>query len=126
MSQDAREKPEGWFWPITPVAPPRLLGGERAPVIWSAIIAAGFGLQVAPKVTGALWWIPTGWVVAGAAIAFWFIALGVLYRCWCIDPWMSGTLFRFMRWPKFIPSHASWASSEFLRCGQRKLEHFKR
>jgi hypothetical protein len=116
------EKPEGWFYPLPPITPPRLAGGERVPVIISAMAAASAAFFCLTRVHGT--W---AFILAGAVVVGWMVVLGLLVAAWRRDPWLltggtlsgGGTFFRFSRWPRRLRSHSSWATN--TQCAKRTL-----
>lgn len=107
------------------MTPARLLGGERNAVIAIGVPSLYVVLNVAPKVPS-----PMCWVVALIATAVWFGGLAALYKLWTVDPWLlgpglNGTLFRFMRLPKYMPAKAH-ACEDRRRTVLRERSHVRR
>jgi hypothetical protein len=117
----AAPKPEGWYLDILTVEPDRLAGGERSLVIATLFAIVIFVLLVAPRAHGAMQIVV---IAAGAVLATG--SLTVLRWAWRYD-WMLGkTLPRFLRYPAFIPAHATTASSPAARRAERRKRHLAR
>lgn len=124
--------PEGWLWPVAPMQPARLLGGERNAVIVLGLPCVYVVFIVAHTIPGSMFGIGMSWIVAGLATAVWFGGLALLYKLWTVDPWMlgptlNGTYFRSTRLPKpYMASHATLGSDGTRRSVLRSRSQVKR
>jgi type IV secretory pathway TrbD component len=124
--KQAEGKPEGWFVPMVSVAPPRILGVERIPMVLVGSLAGMLAALVGPRAHGDLFGIPCFWLVEGLAAGIFFGGLALLKYLWRKDPWMSQTHLRFIRWSRYIPAHATGASSDAYRFVERTRKHLHR
>jgi type IV secretory pathway TrbD component len=113
-------KPDGWAVEMLSIEPEKLIVGERKIVIGCVGVAAGLIIIGATKF-GAYWEF-----FAAAGIGFFVGSMALVYRAWKHDPWLSGVYDRFRRYPSFIPSHASIASSDSQRAFYRSRKHLVR
>lgn len=117
----AAPKPEGWYLDILTVEPDRLAGGERSLVLTTLFAIVIFVLLVAPRTHGVMQVV----VIAGGAVLA-SAALAALRWAWRFDWMLSKTLPRFLRYPAFIPAHATTASSAVARRAERRKRHLTR
>ena len=117
----ATAKPEGWYLEILTVEPDRLAGGERSLALTTLFAIVIFVLLVSPRTHGAT---QIAVIAGGAVVAT--AALGGLRWAWRFDWMLSQTLPRFLRYPAFIPAHATTASSPAARRAQRRKRHLTR
>jgi hypothetical protein len=117
----AASKPEGWHLDILTVEPDRLAGGERSLVLTTLFAIVIFVLLVSPRTHGA---VQIAVIAGGAVLAI--ALLAGLRWAWCFDWMLSKTLPRFLRYPAFIPAHATTASKLAARRTERRKRHLTR
>ena len=117
----ATAKPEGWYLDILTVEPDRLAGGERSLVLTTLFAIVIFVLLVSPRTHGTTQIIV---IASGAVLAV--ASLAALRWAWRFDWRLAKTLPRFLRFPAFIPAHATTASSSAARRAERRKRHLTR
>ena len=117
----ATSKPEGWQLDILTVEPDRLAGGERSLVLTTLFAIVIFVLLVSPRTHGAA---QIAVIAGGGVLAI--ASLAGLRSAWRFDWMLSKTLPRFLRYPAFIPAHATTASKPAARRAERRKRHLTR